>query len=66
MQKYFKTELIEKFIEGKGWSVRKFCAECKITMLTYMKILNQQLDFKSSALYKIAKIMNLEMCNLCC
>ena len=64
--KYFKTELIEQFRECMGWSVRTFCKECQISMLTYIKILNQQLDFKSSALYKIARLMNLKITDICC
>ena len=63
--KYFKTELIEQFREGMGWSIRTFCKECQISMLTYIKILNQQLDFKSSALYKIARLMNLKITDIC-
>jgi transcriptional regulator with XRE-family HTH domain len=64
--KYFKTELIEQFREEKGWSIRTFCKECEISILTYIKILNQQLDFKSSALYKIARLMNLKITDICC
>ena len=63
--RYFKEELILDFIKGKGWTARKFCKECKITINTFLKILNQQLDFKLIALFKIAQMMNLEIFNLC-
>lgn len=64
--KYFKTELIEKFREEKGWSVKTFCEECEISMLSYIKILNQQIDIKSSILYNIANVVGLKVRDLYC
>ena len=64
--KYFKTELIEQFRERMGWSIRTFCKECEISILTYIKILNQQIDFKSSVLYNIAHIMGIRVRDLYC
>ena len=62
--RYFKIELIENFIKEKGWDIRKFCKECKITITTCLKILNQQTDFKISSLFKIAEVMNVAMSEL--
>ena len=64
--RYFKIELIENFIKENGWSARKFCKECKITMSTCLKILNQQTNFNFNSLFKIAKVMNLQISDLCC
>lgn len=63
--KYFKTELIEKFREERGWSIKTFCKECEISMLAYIRILSQHLNFRSSALYKIAHIMGVRISDLC-
>ena len=64
--KYFKTELIENFREEKGWSVKTFCEECEISLLTYIKVINQQIDFSSKVLYKIANTIGVKIGDLCC
>ncbi len=56
---------MEDFRKQKGWSINKFCIECGIGVPVYKKILNQQLNFRLSALFKIAKVMNVYVCNLC-
>lgn len=66
MKKYFKTELIENFIKAKGWSISKFCKECKIGVVVYRKIMNQQLNFRTIALFKIARVMNVGLKQLYC
>lgn len=63
--KYFKTELIEKFREERGWSIKTFCKECEISMLAYIRILNQSVNIKSGALYNIAHIMGVSILDLC-
>ena len=65
MKKYFKTNIIEDFRKQKGWSINKFCIECRIGAPVYKKILNQQLNFRLSALLKIARRINIHICNLC-
>jgi len=64
MKKYYRTELIENFRNQKGWSINKFCKECKIGTPVYKKILNQQLNFRLSALFKISRVMKVYVCNL--
>ena len=66
MNKYYKNELIEDFIKQRGWSINKFCKECNIGYKVYKKIINQQLNFRLSALFKIAKVMRVHVCQLCC
>lgn len=65
MKKYYRTYLIDKFIKKNNWSVTKFCKECKISLGVYKKIINQQLNFRLNSLIKIAKVMKIEICQIC-
>ena len=66
MNKYYKNELIEDFIKQRGWRINKFCKECNIGYKVYKKIINQQSNFRLSALFKIAKVMRVQVWQLCC
>ena len=61
MKKHYKTELIEEFRKENRLSVERFCKQCNICMATYYKIMHQQLNFRSSVMFKIARAMGVEM-----
>lgn len=65
MEKYYRTELIENFRKENGWSISRFFNECKIGIDVYYKIINQQLNFRLTALFKIARIMKVHVYQLC-
>ena len=62
--KYFKTELIEEFRKEKGWSITRFCKECRIGLDVYNKIINQKMNFRASMLFRIARVIGLQVYQL--
>ena len=62
--KYFKIEIIENFRQEKGWSVTRFCKECKIGLDVYKKIINQQINFRANMLFRIARVIGLQVYQL--
>ena len=54
-----KTELIEKYLKDNNLSKTKFCKMCKISPSTLNKIMNNDGHFRITALFKIARVMNL-------
>ena len=64
MKEIIKTDLILDFMKSKGWSKTKFCKTCKVTPLTFEKIINKNYHFGVRALFKIAKVMGIEVWEL--
>ena len=62
--KYFKSATLENFRREKGWSVTRFCKECKIGLDVYKKIINQQINFRASMLFRIARVIDLQVYQL--
>lgn len=60
MKKIFKTKVIENFIKKNNWSMSKFCKECKIGVDVYKKIMKQQITFRASAIFKIARVIKID------
>ena len=63
--KYFKTHLIVKFIKRKNWTMTRFCKECNIGLQVYKKIMAQQINFRANMLFRIARVMGIEVYQLC-
>ncbi|MCH5160210.1 MAG: helix-turn-helix transcriptional regulator [Clostridiales bacterium] len=53
-----KTELSAKYIEENNLSRTKFCQICKISTTTLKKIMNNDGIFRITALFKIARVLN--------
>ena len=64
-EKYFKTELIENYIKENKISKIEFCKRCKLSIGTLNKVLSNQLNFKLNAIFKIARVLNIEIKDIC-
>ena len=64
MENLIKTELIENFMSEKKLSKVGFCKECKISVATLNKILRNNDNLRIIALFKIAKVMKINISDL--
>ena len=65
MKKYYKTHLIKNFIKKNKWSITRFCKECRIGLDVYKKIIAQKLNFGITALFRVARVIGVQVCELC-
>lgn len=61
MKNTIKTELIENFIKDNNLSKSKFCKMCKISQSTLNKIMTNNENFKIIALFKIARVLKIQV-----
>ncbi len=61
MKNTIKTEIIEKFILENEISKTKFCKMCKISPNTLNKIIANDFNFEIVALFKIARVIKIEV-----
>jgi len=61
MENLIKTELIEDFLKEKEWSKTKFCRQCKISYKTFQKIMSNDYNFDVRALFRVCKIIGVEV-----
>lgn len=61
MKNTIKTELIENFIKDNNLSKSKFCKMCKISQSTLNKIMTNSENFKIIALFKIARVLKIQV-----
>ncbi len=59
-----KTELILNFIKKNNLTKSKFCNICKINTDTLNRILSKTRNYRLSALFKIAKVIKIEVRDL--
>lgn len=59
-----KIKLIENFIKEKHLTKSKFCKMCKIDLSTLNKIMADGENFRITALFKIAKVLNIHIYQL--
>lgn len=59
-----KTELIINYLNKEKLSKTAFCKKCKISYSTLNKILNNEENYNLIALFKIAKILNIRICEI--
>ena len=64
MDNVIKTEIIENFLIEKKLSKSKFCKMCKITPVTLQKIIANKYNFRIGALFRMAKVMIIEFCEI--
>lgn len=63
MKDLIDTEIIEKFMQTNGLSKSAFCKRCKISPSTLKRVLTNG-NVKMNALFKIVKVMNIEICRI--
>ena len=61
MKNTIKTELIETFMKENNLSKSKFCTMCKISQSTLNKIITNSENFKIIALFKIARVLKIQV-----
>lgn len=61
MKNRIKTELIENFIKDNNLSKSKFCKMCKISQSTLNKIITNNENFRIIALFKIARVLKIQV-----
>lgn len=65
MENLIKTELITDYITKNKLTKTKFCKLCNISYSVYVKIMSNQYNFCIVSLFKIAKLLNIEVKDLC-
>lgn len=61
MENKIKTKILENFMKDNQLSKTQFCKLCKISPSTFQKIMTNNFHFKISALFKIAKVINIQV-----
>ena len=61
MKKTIKTEIIENFMLENKLSKTKFCKMCKISPSTLNKIMTNDDNFGIIALFKIARVIKVQV-----
>ena len=61
MKNMIKVEIIEKFMLENNISKTKFCKMCKISPNTLNKIMTNKFNFEIIALFRIARIIKIEV-----
>lgn len=60
----FNNDLINNYIKEQGLSKQKFCKMCKISVGTLNKVLLNKDNVGIIALFKIARVLNIRICEL--
>ena len=63
-QQIIDTQKITRFLYDKCWSKFTFCKECKISRVTFDKIMNNAQKIKLTTMFKIARVMNVPVTQL--
>ena len=61
MKNTIKTKLIENFIKENNLSKSKFCKMCKINQIRLNKIMTNSENFKIIVLFKIARVLKIQV-----
>lgn len=61
MKKIIKTEVIENYLKDNKLSKTKFCKMCKISLSTFHKAMSNNLNFGIVAMFKMARVMRVEL-----
>ena len=61
MKNTIRIELIENFIKENNLSKSKFCEMCKISQGTLNKIMTNSENFRIIALFKIARVLKIQV-----
>ncbi len=61
MRGLFKIEKIREYITINKITKKDFCDICKISSFVLNKIMNQKPNFRINVLFKIVKVLNIEI-----
>lgn len=61
MKNTIKVEIIEKFMKENKISKTAFCKMCKISLSTLNKIIDKDDSFRIIALFKIARVIKIQV-----
>lgn len=64
MKKIIKTEMILNYLKENNLTKKAFCQKCKIGTQILNKILRNQTNFNIVALFRIARQLEIEVCEL--
>ena len=64
MEKRIKTTVLTNYMEENGLSKADFCTSCKINLSTLNRILANNNDVRISTLFRIARILHIEITEL--
>lgn len=62
--KFIKSEIIVKYIKDNNLSKSEFAKRCKISIGVLNKILSNKINFKTNALFKVARYLKVEVVEL--
>lgn len=61
MKDRIKAEIFLDYMKKEGLSKSAFCKKCKISYTTLQKILNNDWNFGITALFRIARVIKVEV-----
>lgn len=64
MSNNIKTSLITNYMKKNKMTKTVFCKKCNISYNTLKKILKNQTNFRIVALFKVAKVLKTNICDL--
>ncbi len=64
MENLIKAKVIDKFMKENKMSKSKFCKLCKISLSSFNKLMSGSLNFGIIILFKIAKMLKIEVYEL--
>lgn len=64
MKDFINKKIIKEFMEENKLSKNKFCKLCGISVSTFNRIISNG-NFRLSALFKIARVMDVQLYMLC-
>ena len=64
MKNIIKTHMIENYRRKKGLSKKSMCQLCKMSIYTYNKIISNKTNFRLLAIFRIAKVMQVDVAKL--
>lgn len=59
-----RTEIFEAYRLKNNLTKKRFCEMCGISESVYRKILRQQFNFDAKSLFKIARVVNIKICEI--
>lgn len=63
LKEVIKTEIFENYMKENSLSKTKFCKMCGIGVDAFNRMFSRQ-NFRISALFKIAKVIKIEVCEM--
>ncbi len=60
----FNGNLITNYLTTHNLSVNKFCKQCKVTKKSLFKVLNNDFSVNIVVVFKIARFLNINTCEM--